>query len=79
MMSKKKYDPLKEIKKITGSTTGVLVGTYVVGSIGSLSTHTPAGVYTGIGLMGKMPVVQAGGSLLRSLEMLNPPKRKKKR
>lgn len=76
---KKKYNPQKEIASITGSMVGVSLGTNIAYSITTpISTVAPA-----VSLMGNIPVVQAGGSVIRSLDMLgntsSPKRRKRKR
>lgn len=77
---KKKYDPIKEVNKVTGATTAVLLGGHITHSV---AAHVPGGagmVTPPLRMMNVIPVVGAGGSVIRSLEMLNTkPKRRKKR
>ena len=77
---RRRYNPIKEVKSITGTTTGVLIGTYTVSKIHS-DIGSTANVYPALGMMSTIPTVQAGGSLIRSLDMLNvkPKKRRKRR
>lgn len=77
-MAKKKYKPRKEVMNITGTMIGVSVGTNLVGTIGGTSSHTPSSMYSAMGMMGTIPLVQTGGSVLRSLEVLEPKRKKRK-
>jgi len=81
MVKKKKYDPMKEIGKTTGLTTATLLGSGVTSSVASHVHGGDALVASPLRLMGTIPVVGAGGSVIRSLDMLNvkTKKRKKKR
>ena len=75
----KKYNPQKEVAKITATMVGTSVGVNVVGNIGGLSPHTPASIYTAAGMMGTIPLVQTSGIIMKSFDMLNPPKKRRKR
>lgn len=76
---KKKYNPLKEVKSITATQIGVGIGSGLVGSFGGLTPHTPPGVYTASGMMGAIPLVQTGGSVIRSFDLLKQPRKRRKR
>ena len=79
-----KYDPLKEVKKNIGMVTVESVGYGVAGKIaGSIDTATgntmaSTAFGTGASLAGMPSLVNAGGSVVRSLEMLDYGKKKKK-
>ena len=85
MSKKKKYNPTKEIGKITGSlvatSLGVSIPYQVAGSMPSGTGRTMAlqGLGTPTRLMPMIPMVQTGGSIMRSLDMLDvkPKKRRK--
>lgn len=77
---RKKYDPVKEVGKLTGMTTATLLGTHVTSTVAASVPGGSAMVASPLRMMSTIPVVGAGGSVLRSLEMLNvKPKRKKRR
>ena len=70
-MGKKKYNPNKEIAKITGSMIGVGLGTNIAYKT---MDSIPGGHSVNIGsttkLMGAIPLVQTGGSLMGAMSML---------
>lgn len=77
---KKKYDPVKEVKKITGTTVGVGLGTQIGYKVADVAGHGAAAKITpSMKLMGTIPTVQAGSSLINSLEMLGQTKKRKKK
>ena len=79
MARRKKYNPLKEAKSITATTVGVGLGAGVIGKVGGMSTHTPSSVYKATGMMGTIPVVQTGGSIIKSLETLGTTKKRRRK
>ena len=87
MGKRKKYNPIKEINKITGSLVATSFGTMIPYQVAGAM---PSGVGKTIALQGlaaptrmmpMIPLVQTSGSLLRSLEMLDvkPYKKRRKR
>lgn len=83
-MSYRKYDPLKEVRKNVGMITTEAVGYGVAGKIaGSVDTATGNTMASkafsmGSSLAGVPSLVQSGGSVIRSLEMLDYGKKKKR-
>jgi len=76
---KRKYNPIKEVGSITGTTAAVLLGGHITSSV---AAQVPGGaglVASPLRLMNVIPVAHAGGSVIRSLDMLNPPKRKRRK
>lgn len=77
-----RYDPVKEVRKNIGMITTESVGYGVAGKIaGSVDTatgNTMASTAFGVGasLAGVPSLVSSGGSLMRSLELLNVKKKK---
>jgi len=82
---KKKYNPTREVGKITGSLVatsfGVSIPYQVAGSLPADTARSMAlqGLGTPTRLMPVIPMVQTGGSLLRSLDMLDVKPHKKRR
>ena len=80
-----KYDPMKEIKRNIGLVTTEAVGYGVAGKIaGSVDSATGSSVAssafgTGASLAGVPSLVSAGGSVIRSLELLDYDKKGKKK
>ena len=80
-----KYNPMKEIRKNIGLVTTEAVGYGIAGKIaGVVDTSTGSTVAgkafaTGASLAGMPSLVQSGGSVIKSLEMLDYDSKKKKR
>lgn len=86
MAKKRKYDPMKEVNKLTRTTvaTGICVTVphMVVGAFpaGTAKTMASQAITTPTRMMGVVPTVQAGGSIIRAVGTLGQtPKRRKKR
>ena len=84
-MRKKKYNPMKEVNKLTRTTVatgvGAIVPHMVVGAFpaGAAKTMASQAITTPTRMMTVIPTMQAGGSIIRSLDMLSPPKRKRRK
>lgn len=83
-MSKKKYNPLKELTKLSKSTTATAIGVtlphMVVDKFPASSKTTASGIIrTPTKMMGAIPVVQAGGSIIGAVSMLGQTPKKKYR
>jgi len=75
----RRYNPIREVGGITGTTSAVLLGGHITSSVAAQVPGGPAMVASPLRMMNVIPVAQAGGSVIRSLDMLNPPKRRRKK
>lgn len=79
MAKRKKYNPVKEAAKVTGITASVLLGRKFAYDIAGQVSGGHEVVGPSVSLMSNIPTVSAGGSVLRSLEMLNVKTKKKRK
>lgn len=77
----KKYNPLKEVRTTVGMLSTEAVGYGVAGKLAGLDSTGMASKAFGIGssLAGVPSLTYAGGSVIRSLEMLDYGKKNKKK
>lgn len=80
MGKKKKYDPIKEAGKITGTMVAVGVGSHVGHTVAGIAGHgMPGAITPTTNMMNILPLAQTGGSVIRSMDMFKPKKRKKRK
>ena len=81
MKRKKKYNPQKEVGKITSSVVGVSLGTKIGYDVAGVAGHGAADKITpAMKTMGIIPTAQAGSSIVGAVSMLGKqPGKKKKR
>ena len=79
-MKRKKYNPQKEINKITKSVVSVGVGTHVAYGVADVAGHgTAARITPAMKMTTVIPTAQAGSSIIGAVGMLGKKPRRKKR
>lgn len=80
MAKRKKYNPTKEVNKITKSVVSVGVGTHVAYGVADVAGHSSAARITpAMRMTSVIPTAQAGSSIIGAVSMLGKQPRKKKR
>ena len=80
MKRKKKYNPTKEINKITKSVVSVGVGTHVAYGVADVAGHgTAARITPAMKMTTVIPTAQAGSSIIGAVGMLGKPRKKKRK
>jgi hypothetical protein len=84
-MGKKKYNPVGEVGKLSGSMVGTVVGVSVPHMImgkmpvGSIPVGVSKGVGSATNLMGTMPIVGVGNSLINAVSSMGKTYKRKRR
>jgi len=80
MSRRKKYNPQKEIGKITGSVVGVSLGTKIGYDVAGVAGHGAAAKITpAMKMTSVIPTAQAGSSIIGAVSTLGKPRRKRRK